>query len=200
MSVPSRRGCQDPKEAVSQNSSLDYPSKLGRRQGSPVQQPCSLFSGLPLIPLQGSPASGLFKPNNSNLGRLFLFNSPWAWVPPRAINGFLSSREGREAVRVEAETYDLGQGTAVVESELGPCGKSDLKPCSDLGNSFSLTRAAWQRLDANPWVRLPASCPLPFFPASSVTSLRLCFTWVLGQLKPLGVAEAGPTDRCWQEG
>lgn len=86
-------------------------------------------------------------------------------------------------MRVEAETYDLGQGTAVVESELGPCGKSDLKPCSDFGNIFSLTRAARQRLDANPWVGLPASCPLPFLPASPATSLHLSFTWVLGTVK-----------------
>lgn len=86
-------------------------------------------------------------------------------------------------MRVEAETYDMGQGTAVVESELGPCGKSDLKLCSDLGSIFSLTRAAWQRLDTNPWVGLPASCPLAFLPASPVTSLHLCFTWVLGTVK-----------------
>lgn len=68
----------------------------------------------------------------------------------------------------------MDQETAVVESELSPSAESDLKPCSDPGSSFSLTRVSLQKLDANPWVGLTESCLLPFLPASLAAFLRLC--------------------------
>lgn len=38
----------------------------------------------------------------------------------------------------------MDQETAVVESELSQSAESDLKPCSDPGSSFSLTRVSFK--------------------------------------------------------
>lgn len=68
----------------------------------------------------------------------------------------------------------MGQETALVESELSPNGKSDLKPCSDPGSIFSLDRISQQKTGCKPRVGLTESCFLPFLPASLVASLCLC--------------------------
>lgn len=72
----------------------------------------------------------------------------------------------------------MGQETALVESELSPNGKSDLKPCSDPGSIFSLDRISQQKLDANPGLGLqnPAFCPSclpPLWPLCACVALGI---------------------------